>query len=199
MSDFPNERNTELQFLLKWPRDSFIVYQLKYNLETRNLRFVSMKDLEQDHLTVDRKNYEAVYTDFLPFQAGTTTAGKLEWLFYTFNVDHPAGFYGHSLSVSDVVGVQGGDFGDTPMFYYVDRVGFKELPDFLPEDYINDPENYLKNAEMALEDDYGMIDGIINNGKKEEPRESVFPQLAAPGIPGAKSENHHKKHEQCHE
>lgn len=30
-------------------------------------------------------------------------------------------------------------------------------------------ENYLKSAEMQMEDDYGMIDGIINNGPKEEP------------------------------
>ena len=28
-------------------------------------------------------------------------------------------------------------------------------------------ENYLKAAEMSTEDDYGMIDGIINNGPKE--------------------------------
>lgn len=31
-----------------------------------------------------------------------------------------------------------------------------------------DPDNYLKNAEMALEDDYDSIDGIINNGSKEK-------------------------------
>ena len=47
------------------------------------------------------------------------------------------------------------------------------------------PENYLKNAEMAMEDDYGMIDGIINNGKAdrikdmEEKRPSVLEQLKA--------------------
>ena len=29
-------------------------------------------------------------------------------------------------------------------------------------------ENYLKAAEMSMEDDYGMIDGIINNGPKED-------------------------------
>ena len=40
-------------------------------------------------------------------------------------------------------------------------MGFRELPDF------NRPENYLKTAEMSLEDDYGMIDGIINNGPKQ--------------------------------
>ena len=44
----------------------------------------------------------------------------------------------------------------------MDSVGFTAVPAFLPE-------NYLKNAEMAIEDDYGMIDGIINNGPKEQP------------------------------
>lgn len=57
--------------------------------------------------------------------------------------------------------------------HYVDSIGFQELPGFLK------PENYLKAAEMAMEDDYGMIDGVINNGKKEEPAEkaSVLDQL----------------------
>ena len=45
--------------------------------------------------------------------------------------------------------------------HYVDSIGFRELPNFLK------PENYLKNAEMLLEDDYGMIDGILNNGPKQ--------------------------------
>ena len=48
--------------------------------------------------------------------------------------------------------------------HYLDSVGYQELPAFWT------PENYLKNAEMQLEDDYGMIDGIINNGPKEQPR-----------------------------
>lgn len=29
-------------------------------------------------------------------------------------------------------------------------------------------ENYLKNAEMSVEDDYDSIDGIINNGNKQQ-------------------------------
>ena len=45
--------------------------------------------------------------------------------------------------------------------HYVDSRDFKALPDFLK------PENYLKNAEMAMEDDYGMIDGVINTGPKQ--------------------------------
>ena len=57
--------------------------------------------------------------------------------------------------------------------YYVDAFGFVELQDFMK------PENYLKNAEMAMEDDYGMLDGIINNGKAPaaEDRPSVLEQL----------------------
>ena len=34
-------------------------------------------------------------------------------------------------------------------------------------------ENYLKAAEMSMEDDYGMIDGIINNGPKEDKTAAV--------------------------
>lgn len=51
--------------------------------------------------------------------------------------------------------------------HYVDSRGFKALPDFLK------PENYLKNAEMAMEDDYGMIDGVINNGRRGEELEKA--------------------------
>ena len=46
--------------------------------------------------------------------------------------------------------------------YYTDSFGFYKLPAFLER------ENALKNAEMMLEDDYNMIDGIVNNGPKEE-------------------------------
>ena len=46
-------------------------------------------------------------------------------------------------------------------YHYVDSVGYKELHNF------HNTDNYLKNAEMQLEDDYGMIDGVINNAPKE--------------------------------
>ncbi|MSS36023.1 LPD16 domain-containing protein [Clostridium porci] len=44
------------------------------------------------------------------------------------------------------------------------------------------PESHLKAAEMSMEDDYGMIDGIINNGKaadhdRKENKPSVLEQL----------------------
>ena len=96
----------------------------------------------------------------------------LESLYTKFNIDHPADFTGHSLSVSDIVALK---TGGVVSCHYVDSVGFTELKDFLREG------NHLKNAEMTLEDDYGMIDGIINNGKVESDRErpSVLEKLKA--------------------
>ena len=60
------------------------------------------------------------------------------------------------------------------------------------------PENYLKNAEMALEDDYGMIDGIINNGPKQtvaeqEERSSILAKLKAPVEATNRTEKHAPK------
>ena len=92
-------------------------------------------------------------------------------MFTKFNIDRPEDFKGHSLSVSDIVALRQ---NGVVSCHYVDSIGFQELPGFLK------PENYLKAAEMAMEDDYGMIDGIINNGPKQEPpaeRTSILEQL----------------------
>jgi hypothetical protein len=57
----------------------------------------------------------------------------------------------------------------------VDAFGFREVPNF------QQPSNYLRSAEMQMEDDFGMIDGIINNGKsattQPEKKPSVVEQL----------------------
>ena len=95
------------------------------------------------------------------------TQDRLDALYETFNIRRPEGFRGHSLSVSDIVALKQNGMVSC---HYVDSWAFKALPDFLK------PENYLKNAEMAMEDDYGMIDGVINNGPKQtvaEPEEQA--------------------------
>ena len=93
-------------------------------------------------------------------------------MFLVFYFNHPADFSGPSLSVIDIVAL---NTGGEVSCHYVDSVGFTELKDFLRT------ENHLKNAEMTLEDDYGMIDGIINNGKAgaERERPSVLEKLKA--------------------
>ena len=105
--------------------------------------------------TVKRENYDLVYT--APLEPCKSPQATVEQLYHQFNNDHPADYHHPSMSVSDIVAIkQDGKVS----CHYCDSVGFTQIPGFLPE-------NPLKNAEMAVEDDYGMIDGIINNGAKE--------------------------------
>ena len=104
--------------------DTFSIYQLKDGDETRELRFEPYDRLQAAGHTIDRANYELVYT--APLTAGTS----LEDIFTRFNIDHPQDFKGHSLSVSDIVVLhQNGE--DTA--HYVDSIGYKEVPEFLQE------------------------------------------------------------------
>ena len=104
--------------------DTFSIYQLKDGDETRDLRFEPYDRLQAAGHTIDRANYELVYT--APLTAGTS----LEDIFTRFNIDHPQDFKGHSLSVSDIVVLhQNGE--DTA--HYVDSIGYKEVPEFLQE------------------------------------------------------------------
>ena len=136
--------------------DSFAIYQLRDNDNTAQLRFMNAEYLAQKGLSVEKENYAAVYAGNLDRRGDTQD--RLNELYETFNIRRPEDFRGHSLSVSDIVALRQ---NGVVSCHYVDSRGFKALPDFLK------PENYLKNAEMAMEDDYGMIDGVINNGPKQ--------------------------------
>ena len=138
------------------PADSFIIYQLRDNDNTAQLRFMNAEYLEKKGLSIEKGNYAAVYAGNLDRRGDTQD--RLNELYETFNIRRPEDFRGHSLSVSDIVALKQ---NGVVSCHYVDSRGFKALPDFLK------PENYLKNAEMAMEDDYGMIDGVINNGPKQ--------------------------------
>ena len=139
------------------PSDSYCIYQLRRDPELAELRFMNSQYLREHGLEPAFDHYEAVYSGALSSDGSTET--RLDDLYMKFNTAHPQDFTGHSLSVSDIVVLkQQGAVSS----HYVDSVGFVQLPAFLPD-------NYLKNAEMSMEDDYGMIDGIINNGPKEQP------------------------------
>ena len=208
------------------PVGSFSIYQLKGGNETLDYRFEPLDSIHRNGLSVKPENYELVY------EAPLTEKDNLESIYTRFNVDRPADFTGHSLSVSDIVVLhQGGK--DTA--HYCDRAGFSEVPEFLrerqpeltPDDletgervqtprgsfyvtamsreqmeaagygvhHISDDGKYLimgngtrafavaaeqqekdnplRTAEMTLEDDYGMIDGVINNGRRGEELEKA--------------------------
>ena len=203
------------------PEDTFSIYQLKGGDETLDYRFEPLDSIHRNGLSVDPANYELVYT------APLTERDSLESIYTRFNVDRPADFTGHSLSVSDIV-VLHQDGRDTA--HYCDRFGFSQVPEFLqeqqrtltPDDleigktvrtprgsfYVTamsreqmeaagyglhhqsddgkylimgngtrafavlaeqpEKDNPLRTAEMTIEDDYGMIDGVINNGRRGE-------------------------------
>ena len=203
------------------PVGSFSIYQLKGGNETLDYRFEPLDSIHRNGLSVKPENYELVY------EAPLTAKDNLESIYTRFNVDRPADFTGHSLSVSDIVVLhQGGK--DTA--HYCDRAGFSEVPEFLQPaqksreitERIQTPrgsfylcgmtreqmeadgygfhhasedgkylimangtqayavradapekDNPLRTAEMTLEDDYGMIDGVINNGRRGEELEKA--------------------------
>ena len=118
-----SEPNREAQ-LLYGNESRFGIYQLKDTEETRDIRFMNMDYLEKEGISVSRENYTLVYT-------GEFTEGmSLEDIYTKFNIDHPADFTGHSLSVSDVV-VLHQDGENTS--HYVDSVGYREIPEFTKE------------------------------------------------------------------
>ena len=212
------------------PVGSFSIYQLKGGNETLDYRFEPLDSIHRNGLSVKPENYELVY------EAPLTAKDNLESIYTRFNVDRPADFTGHSLSVSDIVVLhQNGK--DTA--HYCDRFGFSQVPEFLQPEraaevtiptpdqmatqeristprgsfcvtamsreqmeaagygvhHISDDGKYLimgngtrafavaaeqpekdtplRTAEMTLEDDYGMIDGVINNGRRGEELEKA--------------------------
>ena len=147
----------------------FAIYQVSRD-DPQNVRFMNLDWLQSHNLAVDRSNYDLIYT--APLNGSGSTMEQLETLYEQFNLKKPVDFHSPSLSVSDIVAIkQDGKVS----CHYCDSVGFTEIPGFLPD-------NPLKNAEMMLEDDYGMIDGIINNGPKE-PTVAQLEQQARSGQP----------------
>ena len=160
--DRQNHQQEREQAFLSHTGDCFAIYQVKHDESQQDIRYEGLDWLKSIGRKVEHENYDLVYTASLP-AAGSTDAA-LDTLWYQFNNEHPADYQHPSMSVSDIVAIKQ---NGVVSCHYCDSFGFKEVPGFLPQN------NPLKNAEMQMEDDYGMIDGIINNG----PKESTVAQL----------------------
>lgn len=167
--DMETIRQKREQAFLESPGDTYAIYQLKRDDATADLRFMNSDWLSKKGIEPQPENYDLIYTGAL--YPASSQIETLERLYQTFNIDHPADFTGHSLSVSDIVALKQ---NGVVSCHYVDSVGYKELPSFIQSG------NYLKNAEMQMEDDYGMIDGIVNNGPRQtEPPAKPTPEKQA--------------------
>ena len=170
VQDRMNHQQEREQAFLSHKGDCFAIYQVKHTEELRDIRYEGLDWLKSIGKKVQRENYELAYTaPLLPADLKGDTA---EQLFYRFNNEHPADYQHPSMSVSDIVAIKR---DGQVSCHYCDSFGFEQVPGFLPD-------NPLKNAEMAVEDDYSMIDGIINNGSKE-PTVAQLEQQARSGQP----------------
>ena len=121
LEESPANREAQLLF---GSEDRFGIYQLKDTEEARDIHFMGMDYLESKGIAVTKENYDLLYT--APLVEGTS----LEDIYTRFNIDCPADFRGHSLSVSDVVVLhQNGENTS----HYVDSFGYREVPEFTKE------------------------------------------------------------------
>lgn len=109
--------------------NTFSIYQLKGGDQTLDYRFEPLDAIHRNGLSVKPENYELVYT--APLRSGD----NLESIYTRFNIDRPADFHGHSLSVSDIV-VLHEDGKDTA--HYCDRFGFAQVPEFLEPEWVKE-------------------------------------------------------------
>ena len=202
---------------------NFSIYQVPPGPEGRDFRYRSYEDLQAHGLSVDRKNYQLVYT--APLDKDTT----LDEIYRRFNIEHPSDYKGHSLSTGDIVVFR--QDGKQTAYYVDEGADYRQVPEFFaqpekqltPDEcmtgeqiqtprgrfYLTDrsreqmeaagygfhhqsedgrylimangtkafaiptqPESHIKTAEMSTEQNYNMIDGMMNNAPSMEELEA---------------------------
>ena len=128
-----SDSNREAQ-LLYGNTDKYGIYQLKDDPELDKFRFEGTESLKRMGITKDNfdavlpENYKLVYMGELTELQGQTQSETLEAIYTKFNIDHPADYKAHSLSVSDIVVLH--EDGENSA-HFVDSFGFTELPKFM--------------------------------------------------------------------
>ena len=129
---------------------------------------------ESDGYAILQMNDSVEGMQFMPLNTQSQDIDLiLDNLFMRFNVERPEDFTGHSLSVSDVIALKR---QNDVKYYYVDSVGFKELPGF------DSGRNPLRGIEDMVEQNDNQLDGVINNVPTEtvaekEAKSSVIEKL----------------------
>ena len=202
---------------------NFSIYQVPPGPEGRDFRYRSYEELQADGLSVDRKNYQLIYS--APLDKDIT----LDEIYRRFNMEHPADYKGHSLSMGDIVVFR--QDGKQTAYYVDEGADYRQVPEFFaqpekqltPDEcmtgeqiqtprgrfYMTDrsreqmeaagygfhhqsedgrylimangtrafaipaqPESHIKTAEMSTEQNYNMIDGMMNNAPSMEELEA---------------------------
>ena len=152
--------------LLHSGEKQFGIYQITDRDPEHDYRFMGLDFVQKKGVTVSRANYDLIYA------APLTNKDTLEAIFERFNIQRPADFTGHSLSVSDVVVLND---GSTVKAYYVDSIGFAELPEFFKERNMNLQKETLLNEELQEIEIFDKP-GLFSNGRlrDEEVPEGLY-------------------------
>ena len=144
-----------------WGSRKYLLASLDRSLQRMGLDYVEKKGM-----TVSRADYDLIYTALL------TEKDTLDGIYERFNIQRPADFTGHSLSVSDVVVLND---GSTVKAYYVDSIGFAELPEFFKERNLDLQKENLLNEELQEIEIFDKP-GLFSNGRlrDEEVPEGLY-------------------------
>ena len=143
------------QKLLSGSEKQFGIYQITARDQEHDYRFMNLDFVKRHGMEVNRADYELVYT------APLTEKDTLDGIYERFNIQRPADFTGHSLSVSDVVVLND---GSTVKAYYVDSIGFAELPEFYKERSMDLQKETLLNEELQEIEIFDKP-GLFSNGR----------------------------------
>lgn len=125
--------------MLEQDVDRYEIYQIPIGSENRDKKFVSMEEVMKSAGEISRDDYALVYTS--PLKEGDS----LDSLYEKFNIDPPTDYAGHSMSVSDVVVLHQ---NHEDKAYYVDSMGFKEIPFEQGEPYVPGWDKDKQNKSM---------------------------------------------------
>lgn len=143
------------QKLLSGSEKQFGIYQITARDQEHDYRFMNLDFVKRHGMEVNRADYELIYA------APLTEKDTLDGIYERFNIQRPADFTGHSLSVSDVVVLND---GSTVKAYYVDSIGFAELPEFFKERNMDLQKENLLNEELQEVEIFDKP-GLFSNGR----------------------------------
>lgn len=156
----------------------FQIYQLPGGEKYHGVRFEGLDRLKAEGVQLNRDDYELMYEGEVGEFRGNAT---LEALFAQFNNDRPDDFFGHSLSVSDVI-VISIDGKDTA--YFCDSFGFTEMPEFFREkELVQEKPETAKVSDLAV-GDIIMYDGARREVEKISDKSISLKDLDAPDYGG---------------
>lgn len=156
------------------------IFQIREGDEYHNIKFARYSFLEKKNLQPTSDTYELIYTGMVDFDRANPEE-SLEKLFAKLNdgTPHPSNYYGHSLSVSDVVVVNKGPMAPEMYLpgdcYYVDSFGFKKIENFFDKDDANHmKERFMRDIEVNFE--ANLIAEIHKEQREGDLKEWAFPK-----------------------